>query len=49
MNTIEPIPATHHNQTLWDFEAQDFPLPDDSGIGRMQYFAFGHGWALYRS
>ncbi len=37
------------NRTLWDFEAQDFPLPDGSGIGRIQRFDFNDILRLYRS
>lgn len=37
------------NRTLWDFEAQDFPLPDGSGMGRLQRFDFNNILRLYRS
>jgi len=38
-----------NNQTLWDFEAQDFPLPEGSGLGRIQRFDFSDELRLYRS
>ncbi|MDO6746951.1 helix-turn-helix domain-containing protein [Gilvimarinus sp. 1_MG-2023] len=36
-------------QVLWDFVADDFPLPESAGIGRVQRFDFGSELALYRS
>lgn len=40
---------TDDNQIFWDFEAQDFPLPENGGIGRLQRFDFNDGLMLYRS
>ncbi|MBU2955002.1 AraC family transcriptional regulator [Marinobacter sp. F3R08] len=37
------------HQILWDFEAQEFPLPEGAGLGRIQMFAFNDGLQLYRS
>ncbi|MBR9827696.1 MAG: helix-turn-helix transcriptional regulator [Oceanospirillales bacterium] len=36
-------------RALWDFEAQDFPLPDGGGMGRIQRFDFNDVLRLYRS
>ncbi|WP_010322681.1 helix-turn-helix transcriptional regulator [Marinobacterium stanieri] len=37
------------SRALWDFEAQDFPLPDGGGMGRLQRFDFNDVLRLYRS
>lgn len=34
---------------LWDFEGEDFVLPGDAGLGRMQVVEFSSGVCLYRS
>jgi AraC-like DNA-binding protein len=37
------------SHALWDFEAQNFPLPDGSGMGRLQRYDFNDLLRLYRS
>lgn len=51
MNNYRLFPGTPapDNQTLWDFDAQEFPLPEGAGIGRIQLFRFNHDLKLYRS
>ena len=48
-NKHADAPLNGENRALWDFEAQDFPLPDGGGMGRIQRFDFNEVLRLYRS